>query len=86
MKFQNEDFKISLLPYTMNRAVKNNSKTPYGVVMIQAKSLWNLSNKGEGIRVAVIDSGCDIEHESLKSNIAGVRNFTDEDKIGRAHV
>lgn len=79
MKFQNEDFKISLLPYTMNRAVKNNSKTPYGVVMIQAKSLWNLSNKGEGIRVAVIDSGCDIEHESLKSNIAGVRNFTDED-------
>lgn len=36
--------------------------------------------KGTGVRIAVIDSGCDINHESLKNNITGVRNFTDEDK------
>ena len=47
--------------------------------MIQAKSMWNSSNRGEGINIAVIDSGCDIDHESLKDNIVAVRNFTDED-------
>ncbi|WP_322395992.1 S8 family serine peptidase, partial [Clostridium perfringens] len=48
--------------------------------MIQAKNIWSESSRGEGINIAVIDSGCDIEHESLKDNIAFVRNFTDEDK------
>lgn len=79
MKIQSEDVSVKLVPYIMNRSVKNSGKTPYGVVMIQAKSMWGLSNEGEGTNVAVIDSGCDINHESLKSNIAGVRNFTDED-------
>lgn len=76
---QNEDANIKLVPYIMNRAVKSNPKTPYGVGMIQAKSMWFLSNKGEGVNVAVIDSGCDVNHECLKDNIVQVRNFTDED-------
>ena len=80
MKNQNEDLKLKLVPFIMNRGVKSTSKTPYGVNMIQAKSMWNESNRGEGINIAVIDSGCDIEHESLKDNIVAVRNFTDEDK------
>ena len=80
MKNQNEDYKVKLVPFVMNRGVKNAGKTPYGVAMIQAKNMWSESNRGEGINIAVIDSGCDIEHESLKDNIALVRNFTDEDK------
>ena len=80
MKNQNEDYKVKLVPFVMNRGVKNVGKTPYGVAMIQAKNMWSESNRGEGINIAVIDSGCDIEHESLKDNIAFVRNFTDEDK------
>lgn len=80
MKNQNDDFKIKLVPFVMNRGVKNAGKTPYGVTMIQAKSMWSESSRGEGINIAVIDSGCDIEHESLKDNIVFVRNFTDEDK------
>ena len=47
--------------------------------MIKAKSMWPESKKGEGIKIAVIDSGCDINHDSIKDNIIGVRNFTDED-------
>jgi major intracellular serine protease len=47
--------------------------------MIDAKSMWEKSNKGLGVKIAVIDSGCDIFHESLKNNILGVRNFTNED-------
>lgn len=79
MKNQNEELKLELVPFIMNRGVKNNTKTPYGVAMIQAKSMWMLSERGEGVNIGVIDSGCDIEHESLKNNIVGVRNFTDED-------
>lgn len=76
---QNDDFIVKLLPFTMNRKVKNNQKVFYGVSMIQARSMWEESNKGEGINIAVIDSGCDVNHESLKGNIVDVRNFTDED-------
>lgn len=80
MKIKNEDLEIKLLPYTLNEDLRgNNLKTPYGINMINAKNFWQESNKGEGITIAVIDSGCDINHESLKSNIIGVRNFTGED-------
>ncbi|WP_297132224.1 S8 family peptidase [Terrisporobacter sp.] len=79
MKNQNEELKLALIPFIMNRGVKNNTKIPYGVTMIQAKSMWTLGQKGVGVNIAVIDSGCDVEHESLKNNIVGVRNFTDED-------
>ena len=80
MKNQNEELKLKLVPFIMNRGVKQGGKTPYGVTMIQAKNMWIESSRGEGINIAVIDSGCDIEHESLKDNIVAVRNFTDEDK------
>ena len=80
MKDQNEEYKLKLVPFIMNRGVKNTGKTPYGVTMIQAKSMWIESSRGQGINIAVIDSGCDVNHESLKDNIVAVRNFTDEDK------
>ena len=80
MKNQNDDYKVKLIPFIMNRGVKNTGKTPYGVTMIQAKNMWSESSRGEGINIAVIDSGCDMNHESLKENIVFVRNFTDEDK------
>ena len=79
MKKQNDDYKVKLVPFVMNRGVKNAAKTPYGVNMIQAKNMWSESSRGEGTNIAIIDSGCDIEHESLKDNIVSVRNFTDED-------
>lgn len=80
MKNKFEDLNIRLLPFTINGNTRGkSSKTPYGVSMIQAKSFWERSEQGEGITIAVIDSGCDINHESLKGNITGVRNFTDED-------
>ena len=74
------DLDIRLIPYIKNdefRGISSNSI--YGLNMIQAKSFWNQSEKGMGINIAVIDSGCDIEHENLKDCIVGVRNFTDED-------
>lgn len=79
-KIIENDSDIRLIPYIKNdefRGISSNSI--YGLNMIQAKSFWNQSEKGKGINIAVIDSGCDIEHENLKDCITGVRNFTDED-------
>ncbi|WP_455540088.1 S8 family peptidase [Terrisporobacter sp.] len=83
MRNNNEDVKVKLIPFIMNRGmkdIKNISKVSYGITMIQAKNMWIKSSRGEGINIAVIDSGCDINHESLKDNIVLVKNFTDEDK------
>ena len=81
MKNKQEDLEVKLLPFVINEEFRGvQSKTPYGIEMIKAKSIWEESQKGEGVNIAVIDSGCDINHESLKDNIVGVRNFTNEDE------
>lgn len=53
---------------------------PEGIKLIQAPKFWEKSNKGEGIEIAVIDTGCDINHPDLKDRIVGVRNFTNDDR------
>lgn len=35
---------------------------------------------GEGVKVAIIDTGCDVNHPNLKDRIINVRNFTTDDK------
>lgn len=76
-----EDLEVKLIPYKMNREnlrIKNKI-SPYGVNMIAAQNMWKASYKGKGVKIAIIDSGCDINHISLKDNIVGVKNFTTED-------
>ena len=74
------DLNVKLIPYIKNDEFRGVSLGRiYGINMIQAKSFWQKSLKGEGINIAVIDSGCDINHINLKDRIVGVRNFTDED-------
>ncbi|MDY2736197.1 S8 family peptidase [Intestinibacter sp.] len=76
-----KDLEVKLIPYTMNRdnlRVKNKI-SPYGVNMIAAPNMWKASYRGKGVKVAIIDSGCDVNHVSLKDNIVAVRNFTTED-------
>ena len=81
MKTETVDLDVRLIPFIINKEIRGvSTKATYGVEMIKAKSIWPEAQKGAGVRIAVIDSGCDINHESLKNNIAGVRNFTDEDK------
>lgn len=51
----------------------------YGVSLLNAPLFWDQSIKGKGINIAVIDSGCYIEHEQLKKNIIDKFNFTNDD-------
>ncbi|UOE58000.1 S8 family peptidase [Cytobacillus oceanisediminis] len=47
----------------------------WGVSLVQAPQMWSLT-KGEGIKVAVLDTGIDINHPDLKPNLKMGMNFT----------
>lgn len=47
----------------------------WGVEHIGAGTVHDGSNKGEGVNVAVLDTGIDKDHPDLESNIAGGINF-----------
>jgi major intracellular serine protease len=67
---------VKLVPYTINSIVENTNETPEGVHLIQAPRIWENSNQGENIVIAVIDTGVDRNHPDLKDQIIGGRNFT----------
>lgn len=67
---------VKLVPYTIDSIVDKTNETPKGVRLIQAPEIWEESNQGEGIVVAVIDTGVDTDHPDLKDQIIGGRNFT----------
>ena len=72
MKTEILDLDVKLIPFTINKEFRGiGTKSIYGVEMIKAKSIWQESQKGAGVKIAVIDSGCDINHESLKNNTYG---------------
>jgi len=52
---------------------------PDGVNMINAPFMWSKGITGKNVKIAVIDSGCDITHKDLQNRIIGGRNFTTED-------
>ncbi len=58
-------------PYEMGQTI------PYGITMVRAPEVWRAS-KGNGINVAILDTGIDMGHPDLEANIAGSYNtFTD---------
>ncbi|MGN7296296.1 S8 family peptidase [Ferdinandcohnia sp. SAFN-114] len=71
---------VKLLPYTIQSVVDQANETPEGVQLVQAPSLWEDSSQGEGVVVAVIDTGIDTSHLDLKDRIIAGRNFTSDYK------
>jgi major intracellular serine protease len=70
--------KVRLIPYQFIAEVEEVAEVPKGVEMIQAPDVWDES-KGQGITIAILDTGCDQSHPELKDRIIGGRNFTDDD-------
>ena len=57
-----------------------------GAKLIGADKFQERGRFGEGVTVAIIDSGCDITHPDLKDRIIGVKNFTADDRYDPNNV
>ncbi len=69
---------IQLIPFTVDKVIEQVNEIPPGVQLIHAPGAWEKSVKGKDIVVAVLDTGCDVNHIDLKDRIIGGRNFTED--------
>jgi subtilisin family serine protease len=54
--------------------------TPWGITAVNAPSVWR-ATRGAGVKVAVIDTGIDLEHADLIANYKGGYDFVDNDSV-----
>ncbi|MED2915297.1 serine protease [Bacillus thuringiensis] len=67
---------VGLIPFEVLEVVSEVSEIPEGVKFINAPAVWEKSEKGKDIVVAVLDTGCQTDHVDLKDRIIGGKNFT----------
>ena len=77
---------LKAIQNTIIKEAKTFDMIPEGVKSISAPEFWEESNKGKGIKVAIIDTGCDINHIDIKDRIIDVQNFTNENKFNKKDV
>lgn len=72
--------------YETSEAIPNAESTPYGITQIKADTFWATeTTKGQGIKIALLDTGCDINHPDLAGRIVEFKNFTPDD-AGIGHI
>lgn len=67
------------VPVYLQEAERNSVMTDWGVSVVMAPLIWK-KTKGEGIKVAVFDTGIEKEHTDLRANLKGGINFTSNDR------
>ncbi|MEG6617159.1 S8 family peptidase [Peptococcaceae bacterium 1198_IL3148] len=82
-----DNVRVKLRPFTLERRWpffanpwKKDQVIPWGVDRIGANKVWNYS-RGENVRVAVLDSGIDLDHPDLVKNIKGGINILNQTPI-----
>lgn len=76
----NEDDFFKLLPYTVEDVIVPLSLQQtlgWHISAFNLPSVWKIS-QGEGVKIAIIDSGCDLQHIDLMENIIDGKNFVEE--------
>lgn len=71
------DRQVRLIPYKVLK-VHATGNVEKGVEMIKAPEVWEASRQGKGVVVAILDTGCQTNHPSLKGRIIGGRNYTED--------
>jgi len=71
-----------LFPYEVQNVfsiqeVKQNAG--WGINAFDLPKAWQ-KTKGEGVKIAVLDTGCDLNHQDLVANLLPGKNFIDESK------
>lgn len=77
---------IQLFNYTSSQPSIFQSGYIEGAKIIGADKFGERGRYGEGVTIAVIDTGADINHSDLKDRIVGVKNFTSDDKYNKGNV
>ena len=52
----------------IHRNLQFGQSTPYGIELVKAKDVWKKYNKGENVRVCVMDTGVDRDHPDLDND------------------
>jgi len=74
-----KDFSCSLFPYTREDflSIQEVRQEPsWSISAFNLPEAWNLS-QGEGVVVAVLDTGCDLDHPDLVDNLLDGKNMID---------
>jgi subtilisin family serine protease len=72
-----KDYKCKLLPYTKIDCLSlqdAKQKAGWSITAFDLPKAWQFS-QGEGITIAVLDTGCDLDHPDLKENLLEGINF-----------
>lgn len=67
---------MRLFPYRAQR-IEPQQQTPWNIAMVSAPSFWQYT-KGDGVVVAVIDTGLDVNHPEFAGRVYKPHNFTRE--------
>ncbi len=74
--------KCKLLPYTRVDCLSlqdAKQKAGWNITAFDLPSAWNKS-QGEGVVIAVLDTGCDLDHPDINENLLPGKNFVDPSK------
>ena len=67
---------MKLVPFKVESIESTSTEIPYGVAQLEAPEIWKQGEQGEGVVVAICDTGIDRNHPCLKEQVIGGRNFT----------
>ncbi len=68
--------RFQLIPHNIDEVFQEANEIPAGVNMIEAPRVWETDTYGASTVIAVIDTGCDVNHPDLRDSIIGGRNFS----------
>jgi major intracellular serine protease len=77
---QNKEF--SLFPYEIENVFsiqEVKQKAGWGITAFDLPKAWE-KTKGQGVKIAVLDTGCDLDHPDLVGNLIDGINFIDQSK------
>lgn len=81
-KDQKKDYRCKLLPYERIDCLSVQDamqKAGWSITAFELPKTWQYS-QGEGVTIAVLDTGCDLDHPDLKANLLAGKNFVQPDQ------